>query len=68
MNVAKFCLYTIIGAFLWNMFLAYLGFHLAENWEVIGQYTHIIDKIVVGALAIGIGYLIWRAKRKKGNR
>jgi membrane protein DedA with SNARE-associated domain len=65
MPLVKFCIYTIIGAFLWNMFLAYLGYHLAENWEVIGKYMHIVDKVVVALIILAIGYLIWQNRRKK---
>jgi membrane protein DedA with SNARE-associated domain len=68
MKLFKFCLYTILGAFLWNIFLAYCGYHLADNWEVIRKYTEYVDIAVVVAMAGGIIYLIARAKRKREQR
>jgi membrane protein DedA with SNARE-associated domain len=56
MNLLKFSLYTIIGAGLWNSFLAYMGFLLKNNWSVVSKYSHIIDIVVVPLL---IGLLIY---------
>jgi membrane protein DedA with SNARE-associated domain len=47
MNVIKFSIFTIIGAGLWNAFLAYTGFVLKNNWDHVMKYSHIIDIVVV---------------------
>ncbi|MEK6901851.1 MAG: DedA family protein, partial [Nanoarchaeota archaeon] len=39
MDLKKFCLYTVLGATLWNGFLAYVGFVLGQRWEMVRQYT-----------------------------
>jgi membrane protein DedA with SNARE-associated domain len=52
MKFGKFLLYTFIGATLWNAFLAYLGFILAERWELVRQYTEPISIAVVIILVI----------------
>ncbi len=64
MNVAVFSAYTILGAAMWNAFLAYLGFRLGSNWELIRGYSEKLDILVGALLLIGIGYLI---RKKKGN-
>jgi membrane protein DedA with SNARE-associated domain len=67
MNVIKFTIFTIIGAGLWNSFLAYSGFYLKSNWEIMMQYSKIIDIIVLVILLCLFSYYIYRhyKKRKK---
>lgn len=73
MNIVKFSVYTIIGAGLWNSFLAYVGYVLKENWTVVRSYSEIVDMIVVaGLLAGGIIFVRQhlkhaRARRKSGK-
>lgn len=47
MNLFKFILYTLIGGTIWNTFLLFLGYKLAENWEVVHKYSSILDIIVI---------------------
>ena len=53
MNVIKFSIYTIIGAGIWNAFLAYVGYYLKDNWLTVRKYGEIAD-IVVLILIVGI--------------
>ena len=64
MNIKKFMLYTFIGAATWNMFLAYLGFKLKENWDVIHKLSTELDLIVGIILIIVIIYFIIKRLRK----
>lgn len=69
MNLKKFCVYTLIGASIWNMFLAYLGYLLGENWDKIRYYTEPISIAVVILLAAGLVYFIYHhIKNKKKNK
>ncbi len=52
MKKGKFVTYTFFGAFGWNFFLAWLGFKLGENWQLIQKYSQPIDIVVIGALVI----------------
>lgn len=47
MNLWKFCLYTVVGATLWNTFLLWLGFKLQTHWDKIQQYRDPIDKVMI---------------------
>ncbi len=58
MNLWKFCLYTVIGAGLWNAFLAVIGFYLKNNWNRIMAYSEIIDLLVLSLILIGLIYFI----------
>ncbi|MFA5127157.1 MAG: DedA family protein [Patescibacteria group bacterium] len=65
MNIFKFSLYTIVGAGLWNAFLAYLGYYLGSNWSVIRQYGEVIDKILLAIIVVVIIYFIhWKRRRR----
>lgn len=68
MNKFKFLLDTLIGATIWNMFLAYLGFVLQERWDLIKKYTHYLDYAVVLLILGGIAYFYFKLfKNKKIN-
>lgn len=56
MKLFKFTVYTIIGAGLWNSFLAYVGIKLKENWEEVLKYSSVIDIAVVAILLVILLY------------
>ena len=58
MNLWKFCLYTVIGAGLWNSFLAAVGFYLKNNWNRIMAYSEIIDMLMLALIIIAIVYFV----------
>jgi membrane protein DedA with SNARE-associated domain len=69
MNLQKFVIYTCIGAAVWNMFLAYLGYVLGKNWALIRHYTEPLSIIVAVLLVGGFGYFIYHhIVRKKRHR
>lgn len=65
MNVWIFSTYTIIGALIWNTFLAYLGFRLGDNWEIIRTYSEKLDLAVLIIIVVGIVYLFDKNKKRK---
>ena len=66
MNVLKFSIFTVIGAGIWNGFLAHMGRILKSNWEEVMKYSHIIDIAVVVLLAGLVGlYIARHLKRRK---
>lgn len=65
MKMWKFCLYTVLGAGLWNAFLAWLGYYLQQKWDVIMQYTQILDILIIAVLIIGIAYFVHKHLIKK---
>ncbi len=68
MNLLKFSVYTVIGAGLWNAFLAYVGFKLKSNWAEVMKYSHIIDLVVVGILGVLVLYYFYKIYRSLSNR
>lgn len=65
MNYAKFSLYTILGAFPFCYFLAWLGFRVGERWESLRHYFHYADVAIAVSLVIMLITLIWRRRTKK---
>lgn len=64
MNLWKFLLYTVLGAGLWNAFLAWVGYKLQQNWDQIMQYTQIIDIIIIIGLVAVIALFLYRHLKK----
>jgi len=67
MKLFKFSLYTILGALLWNSILAYLGYYLADNWNIIRKYSEAIDILVIILIIAAIVYFIFRKNHKNIN-
>lgn len=70
MNLKRFMFYTVVGAGIWNFFLAYVGFVLGNNWDKISHYSDYISWGVLGIIIIiGVYFLVKEIKkRKKQNK
>jgi len=64
MNLVKFSIFTIIGAGLWNAFLAVCGFYLKQRWETVMKYSGIVDLVVLVGLAALVFLFIYRHLRR----
>lgn len=67
MNILKFSFYTIVGACLWNMFLAYVGYELKTRWTTVLQYTSAIDLLILAAIVALIAYLVYKRRKVKSR-
>ncbi|WP_198305077.1 DedA family protein [Arcobacter vandammei] len=65
MNLAKFSLYTTLGAGIWMIVLAYLGYFLGENQELIKDYLHQIIIVILIIIAISSYIYYKRVKIKQ---
>jgi len=63
MNLLKFSVYTIIGAGLWNAFLAYVGYRLRDEWYRVKSYSEIVDLAVILLLIAAIFFLYFHFRR-----
>ncbi len=68
MNLFKFCLYTLIGATLWNTFLMWLGWKLEEHINDILKYRTAIDVAIAGLLVVGVALWYWMHLRQPHAR
>lgn len=62
MNLKDFIIYTILGAGLWNIILAVIGYYLYDFRDQIYPYLSEI-LIIIGVLFVG--FLVYKALRKK---
>ncbi|BDU50488.1 DedA family protein [Haliovirga abyssi] len=62
----KFALYTFLGAGLWNAVLAYIGYLVGNNLELIKKYSHkaAIYVIVISFVIIVIYIILYKNKKK----
>ena len=60
MNLTKFSIYTVLGAGMWNAFLAYVGYKLKNNWSEVMKYSHTIDIVVVAVLGLAFLYYLYK--------
>lgn len=71
MNMAKFLLYTTLGAGIWNTVLAAIGYYLHsvvsedELAAKVSEYSHELNMAILVAVAIVLSYIIYKGVRKK---
>ena len=61
-----FQLYTFVGSWPWCYALAYVGYLLGERWDSdprLRAAMHRFDLAIVGLLALGVGWFVWRHVR-----
>jgi membrane protein DedA with SNARE-associated domain len=66
MNIAKFSLYTALGAGIWVGVLAYIGYFVGDNKEriaVISRQWGIY--IIIGCVLLLIVYILWHKRKQK---
>jgi len=65
MNYPKFLLYTFLGAGLWNIILAALGYFAGANRDLINKYSHELSFVFLGIGAVLVVWLIVKSVQKK---
>ena len=70
MNIAKFALYTAIGAGLWNAVLAAMGYFFEEFvpeeklLATVTKYSHEIGYCIMAVVALALAYIIYKGVKK----
>lgn len=69
MNIASFLLYTFLGAGIWNAILAYLGYILHGQQDLINKYSHELSYVFLALVALFIAYVVIKQvlKRRKSK-
>ncbi len=65
MDIKLFLLYTTIGSAIWTTILAFLGFEIGENMDLIKQYIHVIVSACVILCALTVIAYVFFVKRKR---
>ena len=67
MPLTPFMLYTALGAGIWNIALATLGYIVGNNMDLINKYSHEISYIILAILAIVAIYYITKKMINKNK-
>ncbi len=67
MNIVSFICFTALGAGIWNIILAVLGYIGHGNKELIDQYSHELSYILLGLGILFVIYLIYKGVSKKNT-
>ena len=66
MPILPFVLYTALGAGIWNVVLAIIGYIVGDNMDLINKYSHEIGYIILALIAlVAIYYIIKKFIKKK---
>ncbi len=64
MNHLRFSLYTLVGAGIWCTILAWIGYYIGKEQELIMKYSH---QAIIGVLlfsAILVAVYVWRQRKQ----
>ncbi|MEI6627175.1 MAG: DedA family protein [bacterium] len=65
MNLAKFSIFTLIGAWPWCFLFTWFGFKLGEHWLEIKEQFHNFDVAIYSLIIIAIILYVWRHLRQR---
>lgn len=69
MKLSTFLIYTTLGAGIWNIILAAIGYYLQsvvpeeQLMETVTQYSHELGYIFIGIGILVVGYLIYKGRK-----
>ena len=63
MDFKRFVVYTFFGSLPWSLFLTCLGVKLGQHWEILREWFHRADIVIVVVLALGLMMIIWWRRR-----
>lgn len=67
-SLGRFSVYTFFGSLIWSYLLAYLGFYLGERWNVVENYFHRFDYLIVIVIVALVCYYIYRKVKELKSR
>jgi membrane protein DedA with SNARE-associated domain len=65
MKMVLFIAFTTLGAFIWNVILALLGYAAHGQKDLIDRYSHEISWGLLGLGILFVGYLVIKGVRKR---
>ena len=64
MNMARFIIYSALGAAIWVVVLVSIGYFIGSNQELVSQYLQNATTIALISIAVIIGVYVYRHKKK----
>ena len=67
MNIPLFCFFTSLGAGIWVVVLALVGYWVGYNEDLVKEYTHLISIVlIVSCVLLAAGYILY-VRRKRAR-
>lgn len=66
-NLTRFIIYTFTGSLIWSYFLAWIGFKLGENWDVLRPIFRQFDYLIILTGVIGLVWYLYHRGKKFGK-
>ncbi len=65
MNIPLFLLFTTIGSGIWVVILAFVGFWVGNNQELVAQYLHQVTLFSIAACVfLAAGYVVYNRRKR----
>ncbi len=68
MPLGSFMLYTTLGAGIWVVILAYLGYFLGANQDLLQKYYSELQWVILGLALVWLAYYLIKKKRKRSKK
>ncbi len=68
MNLLKFSLYTALGAGIWVVVLAWIGYLVGNNMALVKQYSHHATLALIAGIVVLLVIYIYRFLARRKNR
>ncbi|MFJ4768192.1 DedA family protein [Streptomyces uncialis] len=72
MPIVTFVALTALGSAVWNTVLVMAGYSLGNNWHLVEGYAGIMERVVLGGVALGLVVFVWtrvsRLRKEKRAR
>jgi len=62
---ARYVVLTVAGVGIWCFAFVGAGYAAGRNWERLDEQLGVVDYVVGALLVIGLGYLVWRLRRRR---
>ena len=60
------CFYATLSATVWTVLIAYLGYMVGDNWQIIGEWLRLYGRITFWIMAASLAvYWTWRWNQRR---
>ena len=68
MDLTRFCFFTVVGSFIWVTILAYIGYIVGSNMELVRLYYKqtVVALVVIMAFVLA-GYICWQKRKAQSG-
>jgi membrane protein DedA with SNARE-associated domain len=60
-----FSLLTVVGSAIWNVLFIGLGYLLGDRWDRVGEYSDLLNYVVIGAVVLALAAVAGRRLRRR---